>query len=130
MKQPVPVPLVLTILVALGSNSATFAAQPQDDALRQLKLEQIAGVLQPSDTRFEILAYEGQKLSADEAAKLEEKLASTPNDLLARTQLLGYYLREENLKAPRQTSSLPVGVTFFGSSSIARNQMRWRFLTR
>lgn len=89
---------VLTILVLLGSTSAVVTAHPQDDPMRQLKLEQIPGVPQLSDNRFEMLAFEGQKLTSDEALKLEERILSTPNDLQARARLLGYYVRQDNLK--------------------------------
>ncbi len=45
------------------------------------------------------LAVEGARLSADEVADLEKKLLQTPDDLAARTQLLGFYFTNRSGEA-------------------------------
>jgi hypothetical protein len=89
--------LIITV-VAIGSGVIPIAAQQLDDPMRQLDLERMAGMPQPSDARSEMLSYQGSKLTPEQASKLEETVASSPNDLQTRTQLLGYYFSGENRK--------------------------------
>jgi hypothetical protein len=67
---------VIALLVQAGNRT------PEHSAAR-------ATVPQPS--KLAPLVYEGRRLTAEQAGALEEQLKTNPEDLAARTRLLGYY---------------------------------------
>jgi hypothetical protein len=65
--------------------------------------EKSAAILKPFTTEpAAITAMRGEKLSFEEAEKLESKLRENPNDLTTRTILLGYYQRKHDESSEKQ----------------------------
>jgi hypothetical protein len=55
----------------------------------------------PNDRKTQDLVMAGGKLTAQEAAALETRLEGKPDDLDARVELLGYYVRHQTSEAER-----------------------------